>query len=839
MHNKTIPEVLRELNTTINGLSQDEAQRRLKIYGPNTLEEEEESKLKLFIRQFTSPFILILIVAGFLALFLGDVKDSIVVFGLITINGIIGFYQELKAQASIKALKALTAFKARVYRDGEERELDVSELVPGDVVQLAEGDVVPADIRLVDAVGLMVDESMLTGESIPVAKEVEKILPEDTPLHARNNCLYKGTVIVRGKAFGIVFATGKNTELGKIAQRVLEKSPESPLNRALASFGKKWILIVTTALALLLIIGYFQGRELKTLAFFAVAQLVSAVPEGLPIVVTIALVVGALRLSREKTLVKYLPAVETLGSATFICSDKTGTITLGKLRVEEYIAYDRGKLHLCAVFCNDSDGLKGDPLEIALIEWLEREEVRWDFLRAESERVWEHPFDTKRRLMAVIVESKDGGLDFYIKGALESLAKMCKEPVPEEVFRAHDKLASKGLRVLAFGYTKLISVPNSVDDVKIDLVGLVGFLDPPKEGVKDAVELAKKAGIRVIMITGDNLLTAKAIAEMVSIHEEGKNLILEGKDLERYDDKSLYEVLQSVSVVARATPEDKYRIVKVLQDHGEIVAVTGDGANDAPALKVADLGIAMGSGSQAAKDAAKMIIVDNNLSIIVTAIKTGRLISMNIAKVIRYLLSANSFQIFYNSFAILLGLPLPLYPTQILWINLVTDGVQDKAYPFTKFEGDPMKESPQKPAKIFLGKAQLFALFYNGLLMAIPHLFLFYYLLKIYPYEVALTISFTSSVVSQWAVGIQEVSQRPFFVNPLEYFKTNPYVYIGIVFGALLQLSAITFLSDYFHAVRLGVEHLPYLLLIPILTFFGIEIRKWIWLSYETKSVRI
>lgn len=836
MHYKSIPEVLQELGSTIQGLTEAEAQRRFKLYGPNALEEEEESKFKLFVRQFTSPFILILIAAGFLALYLGDLKDSLVVFGIIAVNGLIGFYQELKALASIKALRALTAFKTTVYREGKEREVPVEELVPGDIVSLQEGDVVPADIRLVDAVGLMVDEAMLTGESIPVAKEVEKVLPEDTPLHARNNCLYKGTVIVRGKALGIVFATGKATELGKIAKLIQEKSPESPLNRALSSVGKKWLLAIFVVLIGLLIVGYLQGRDIKNLAFFAVAQLVSAVPEGLPIIVTIALVVGAVRLSREKTLVKYLPSVETLGSATFICSDKTGTITVGKLQVEDFVAYDRARLHLCAVFCNDSDGLKGDPLEVALIEWLEREELRWDFLRAESERVWEHPFDTKRRLMAVIVESKSGELDFYVKGALESLAGMSKEKVPEEIFKDHDSLASKGLRVLAFGHTKLKSVPKSVDEVKIEIVGLVGFLDPPKEGVKEAVEVAKRAGLKVVMITGDNLLTAKAVAEMVGIHKEGENKVLTGKELSSLNDEELYQLLQKTSVIARATPEDKYRVVKVLQEHGEIVAVTGDGANDAPALKVADLGIAMGSGSQAAKDAAKMIIVDNNLAIIVNAIKRGRLISQNIAKVIRYLLSANSFQLTYNSLAILTGLPLPLYPTQILWINLVTDGVQDKAYPFTKFEGDPMREPPKNPLQTFLGKAQLLIVLYNGLLMAILHYLLFYYLLKVYSYEKALTISFTSAVISQWAVGIQEIGTKPFFANPVEYVKLNPYVYLGIFLGMILQISAITFLAEYFHSVFLSMEHLPYVLVVPLLTFLGLELRKWLLYKSQEKD---
>ena len=825
MHNKSPEETLKELRTGLEGLSEEEAKSRLVSYGYNLLKEERESRLKVFIRQFTSPFVLILLTAGFIALFLGDLKDALVVYGILLANGLLGFYQELKAMASIEALRSLTALRVKVIRDGVEREVDSKELVPGDLVLLSEGDVVPADIRLIESAGLMVDEAMLTGESLPVEKEASVVLQADTPLHARSNCLYKGTTLVRGKALGMVFTTGRNTELGKIAQRVQEESPESPLTKALGTFGKQWILILLVLLSLLVAIGIIQGRDPKTIVFFAIAQLVSAVPEGLPIVVTIALVVGAVRLSREKVLVKYLPAVETLGSATYICSDKTGTITLGKLKVSQYEAYDRKRLFLCSALCNDADAVRGDPLEIALLQWLEEERVNWEALRKGYERLWEHPFDTKRRLMAVIV-SGGSGFDFYVKGALESLARMCKEGCPAEVWQAHDKLAQKGLRVLAFGYARLDKVPESVEEVKIEVVGLVGFMDPPKEGVKEAVETAKRAGIRVIMITGDNLLTAKAIGRVVGIYQD-KDVAIEGKDIQRYSDEELYNILKRVSIVARATPEDKYRIVRVLQSKGEIVAVTGDGANDAPALRVADLGIAMGSGSQAAKDAAKMVIVDNNLAIIVNAIKRGRLIAKNISKVIRYLLSANSFQILYNSLAITTGLPLPLYPTQILWINLATDGVQDKAYPFTKYEGDPMKENPKNPMRVFMGREQLITLLYNGLLMAITHYILFVYLLKTYSYEVALTISFTSAVASQWAVGVQEVSERPFFRNPVEHIKLNPYVYLGIFIGTLLQLSAITFLADYFHAVSLSLEHIPYVVLLPVFTFFGIELRKW------------
>ena len=833
MHYKSPEEVLKELNTSHFGLSNEEAKRRLSIYGPNEIEEQKESLLSIFLRQYTNPLIVILIIAGILALFLGDWHDSVVVLGLVLINGVIGFYQELKAKASIESLKRLTKQKVTVIREGVEQEVDASLLVPGDLILLSEGDVVPADARLLEDSGLLVDEAILTGESVPVEKYSHIVLEEDTPIYERLNCVFKGTVVVRGKAKAVVYATGKNTQMGLLASKLEEKPPESPLTTAIGSFSKKWLIALIVIISLLVLIGIVQGRDWKFLVFFGIAQLVSAVPEGLPIVITIALVVGALRLAKNKVLVRHLPAVETLGSATFICSDKTGTITEGRLKVESYYPLDEEALFLCSALCNDSDGKKGDAVDLALLEWLDRIGFNWLGVRQAFERVWEHPFDTRRRFMAVVVKNGPS-YELYIKGAFESLLSMVENP-PNGLDKIHNSMAEKGLRVLAFGKAILDGIPESIDSVKLEIVGLVGFLDPPKEGVKEAVEKAKRAGIRLIMITGDNLLTAKAIASMVGIYREG-DLAIEGKKMSQYSDDELYELLKRVRVVARALPEDKYRIVKVLQSKGEIVAVTGDGVNDAPALRVANLGVAMGSGTQVSKDASAMIITDNNLSVIVQAIMIGRRISANIAKVIRYLLSTNVFEILYNSLAILTGKPLPLYPTHILWINLVTDGVQDKAYPFTKFEGDPFREKPKKPQKIFLGKKQLFYVIYNGTILALGHFILFGYLLEKYPYEIALTISFLSAVVSQWPVGIQEIGSKPFLLNPISYIKLNPYIYLGISIGMFLQFLAMSVFSEFFRVAQLNAEQLGYALIMPLVVFVALELRKWLEYLYEAYS---
>ncbi|WP_333784645.1 cation-transporting P-type ATPase [Thermocrinis sp.] len=823
MHHKTPEEVFKELKTSPLGLSEEEAKKRLGIYGPNEIEEKKESLLGIFLRQYTNPLILVLIAAGILALFFGDWHDSAVVLGLVFINGIVGFYQEVKAKASIESLKLLTRQKVRVIREGIEKEIDASLLVPGDLILLSEGDVVPADGRLLEESGLLVDEAILTGESLPVEKYSHLVLEEDTPIYERLNCVFKGTVVVRGRAKAVVYATGKNSQMGLLASKLEEKPPESPLTVAIGSFAKKWMVALIVIISLLVLVGIAQGRDWKFLVFFGIAQLVSAVPEGLPIVITIALVVGALRLVKNKVLVRHLPAVETLGSATFICSDKTGTITEGRLRVEDYYSLDEEALIFCAALCNDSDGKKGDAVDLALLEWLDRIGFNWLGIRRVFERVWEHPFDTRRRLMAVVVRN-GSHYELYVKGALESLSDMT-DNVAQDLIKTHDRMAENGLKVLAFGKAVLDRVPDSIDSLKLEIVGLVGFLDPPKEGVKEAIEKARRAGIRVIMITGDNLLTAKAVASMVGIYRDG-DLAIEGRQMAEYSDDELYELLKRVSVVARALPEDKYRIVKVLQSKGEIVAVTGDGVNDAPALRVANLGVAMGSGAQVSKDASAMIITDNNLSAIVQAIMLGRQISTNIAKVIRYLLSTNMFEILYNSLAILTGKPLPLYPTHILWINLVTDGVQDKAYPFTKHEDDPFKEKPKKPQEVFLGRRQLFYIIYNGTIMAFGHFILFSYLLEKYPYQTALTISFISAVFSQWSVGIQEISKKPFLINPISYVKLNPYIYLGISIGMFLQFLAIFVFSEFFQIIEPNIQQLGYALIMPGIIFIAVETRK-------------
>ncbi len=824
-HSLTGEEALKILGSSINGLSEEEAVIRLKKYGYNSIQDKKESLLSIFLRQFNNPLVYILLVAIGITFYMGDRIDSAIIGVIVLINGLLGFFQEVKARASVESLKKMTETKARVIRNGKEETVSVSQVVPGDIIVVVEGDVVPADIRLIEASGLLVDESILTGESIPVEKKADVVLPEDTPLYKRNNILFKGTIVVRGKGKGVVFATGKNTQIGKIAEKIKEKSPDSPLNRALKTFSLKWMITLFIILGFILFLGIVQGRELYKVFLLIISELVSAVPEGLPLVVTFVLVMGALALARKKTLVKYLPAVETLGSATYIVSDKTGTITEGRLRVEDFTTTDKEVLYLAAALCNDADEEKGDPLEIALLKWLSETGFDWKKARKAYKRVWEHPFDTHLRLMATI-NKIDGEEYLFVKGAFETLSKMAVNDVsPFE--KQHDEMAQKGLRVLAFGFSKVMDIPDDIEKAKIQIIGLVGFIDPPKKGVKEAVETARKAGIRVIMVTGDNLKTATAVAEMVSIYKEG-DLALSGSKLSEYSDEELYNLLKMTSVVARATPEDKFRIVKVLQRHREIVAVTGDGVNDVPALKVADLGIAMGSGTEAAKDVAKMIITDNNLSVIVDAVKQGRAISHNIRKVIYYLLSCSFGEITLLTTAFLFKLPLPLYPIQILWINLVTEGVQDKTFAFGKDEKNLMEEKPKKPEKTFFDRRQLFDIFYAAGIMGMINFMLFMYLLGIVSYEKAVTITFSSLIANQWFNGFQAITEEPFFKNISKSFTVNPYMYLGAGIGFILQLGAVYVFPQWIHTVPLDLKDWLYVLGTSVSVFLLIEIKKWV-----------
>lgn len=829
MHDKSIIDVITFLQANTEGLTDSEVQKRLKKYGLNKVEIQEEGLFKIFIRQFTSPLIIILMLASMIALYFGELKDFVFIMVVVAINGGIGFYEEFKAKGKLKELLNLTVPKVDVVRDGKVVEIPADYITVGDVVIVKEGDVIPADMRLIESNNTLVDESILTGESIPVEKFADVVLPSDTPVYERRNIAFAGTAVNRGIAKGVVYAVGLNTEMGKIYSKLKVKDRQTPLTRTIKKFSKNLLLTITVLLSVIFTFGLVQGRNFQEMLMLIIAQLVSSVPEGLPIVITIILVVGAMTLYKRKVLIRQLPAVEALGSATFICTDKTGTITENKLTVNQVYSLEPQLNHLVFALANDSDIEKGDPLEIAMLKWLEDNGYNYIGLRQENPRIWLFPFDTKLKLMASINKVK--GKDYlFIKGAFESLEKLSENSGDlEKLKQEHDEMAESGLRVLAFGYTEINAIPEDILTVKIKLTGLIGFLDPPKQTAIEAVKAAKEAGINIMMITGDNLKTAKKVAQMVGIYEEGK-LAIEGKDLSNYTDEQLKNILKTVSVVARSTPEDKYRIVKVLQQSGEEVVMMGDGVNDMPAVKSADLGIAMNEGAQATKSVAKMVLLERDLSVIVDAIKIGRRISHNIRKVILYLVSTSMGEIILLFFAFMLALPQPLYATQILWINLITDGIQDKPLVLTKEEKWIFQLKPQVFSRWFLDKFQLYKIFTFSVFMATVNIFLFKHLLdKGYQLEIAITITFTSVVFSQWAHGIQAVREYPFFYNPIENFRLNPYIFLILIFaGVPVQIFGIYFLSDFIHSKPINLEDWAYPLIVFSLCFLFLELRKWL-----------
>ncbi|MFA6137208.1 MAG: cation-transporting P-type ATPase [Sulfurimonas sp.] len=819
-----IDELLLELNTTHNGLEIVEAQKRYEEFGPNVLSEEESSKIAIFLNQFASPIVLILVAAAVISAFMDHTKDAIIISFILIINALLGFYQELKAETSIRSLQKLTESHSRVLRNGIETTLPSRELVPGDIVLVGEGDVVPADMRLLQSFALQVDEALLTGESLACDKASEAVLAQTALLYEQKNCLFCGTSVVRGKGVGVVFATAESTVMARIAQAAQQSSPHSPLTQAIRHLSARLLGAIITILFVLGIISLYQGRSIDETVMILLAQLVSAVPEGLPIVITVILAIGAYRLSHHKILVRHLPSVESLGSATLIATDKTGTITEGILSVKESFALDMSRLRRCAALCNDAREQQGDSVDIALSRWLGSD---FDILNSDFERVFDHPFDSASRMMAT-VNRVDGGDKLHVKGAYEALLAHSTNCAEERKILSdvHDMMALQGLRVLAFGVSD--SEWENPHQWKITLVGLIGFADKAKEGVKEAIMLAKNAGIRLIMITGDNPITAGVIAKEVGLMKEEDSILL-GKEIETLSDDALFDSLKHTSVIARAMPEHKYRIVRILQKRGDVVAVTGDGVNDVPALKAADLGIAMGSGSEAAKSSAKMVIVDNNLGVIINAIRQGRVIADNLRKVIFYLLSTSLGEIIIITCAIVMALPLPLHPTQILWVNIVTDGVCDKTFAVCKEEGDVMHRSVRPISRQFFDSILVYRIVWFACVTAVMVLGLFLYLLSHnYSHDKAMTAAFTTLVMAQWINAIlSQKESEPFFKNIRTSLGINPWIWAGVALGMGLQAIALYILPEWFHVIPPTAEIWGYILIASLGIFTLAEGYKW------------
>lgn len=815
-HFLSIEETFRKYESDPEGLSSETVHQRLQEFGKNQLEEKNISKVTLFFRQFHNPLVYILFAASFISISVAKITDFFAIIGIILINGLIGFYQELKAAKTIQGLKEMTESQSRVIRNGELVEIPSSELVPGDYQLFQEGELISADVRLTKAESLTINEASITGESTPVIKDAEEVLEQDTPAFELKNMLLTGTSIMRGSGEGIVVQTGANTYLASIAEKAQEDSPETPLTKAIRYFSNRYILLMIGLFAFMGLVGYMQGRSLLDLAYILLAGIVSAVPEGLPLVVTLVMVIGTIALSKHKALVRSLSSVETLGSVTVLASDKTGTITKGTLTVEQVFSSDEKKLKKIAALCNDARGKSGDPLDVALAHWVDA----FQEIREKHPRIWTHPFDSKLMLMATATDE-----ELYVKGAFEALKEKATSQDLQEIERTYHKFLEQGLRTLAFGCGEKTENrdPNSWE---ITITGLIGFIDPAKEGVKEAVGFAQKAGIHTIMITGDHPKTAQAIAESVGI--DAKSCVT-GQEVASLSDEELTEAIEKSSVLARILPEHKYRVVQALQAADELVAVTGDGVNDVPALKAADIGIAMGSGSAAAKDASDMVITDNNLKIIVDAIRNARVIADNIRKVIYYLCATSLMEVILIALSIFSNLPLPLTALQILWINIVTDGVQDKMFAFAKEEGNVMERGPRPPKRQFFAPMQIFRIAYFSIVLGGMTFLLYLYLLdQGHPLITIHTMVFTTVVFMQWANGLQAQKEKePYLKNIWSSLTINPLIFVGLGGSFLLQGIPLYLLPEIFHCTPLSFHEMLYPIGGFCLSFFAVELRKW------------
>ena len=945
--------IFADLNTSENGLTDTEVRERLQKFGPNKLAEEERiSKWKILLHQFTSPLIYILLIAAVVTAFLQEYKDTGVIVAIVLLNAVVGYIQEYKAEKSVRALKSMVVARARVLRDGKELEINGEDLVPGDIVFLASGSRVPADLRLIKTIELRADESMLTGESIP-AEKMASIIPEDnlTPGDQRNMA-FMGTVVVNGRAKGVAVATGARTVLGQIARDVQELGvTKSPLQEKIDRFAQTIGIIVLVASALLFLIGILVGISAKDMFMTAVAAAVAAIPEGLPIVVTITLAIGVARMAQRNAIIRKLPAVETLGSTTVICSDKTGTLTKNEMTVQR--VFDGGQIYeltgsgyepqgdileegrhinttavpgLLMLFrigllCNESDlyledehyKVDGDPTEAALIVSAMKAGLKPEEEREFYPQLFIIPFESERGYMATLHRHGDRHLVF-VKGAPEKLLEICAEcrlDAWAEIPRVADHFAREGLRVLGMAFKEVPAGQTEITmaDLQTGLIfaGLQGMIDPPRPEAIDAVAGCKKAGIRVVMITGDHAVTAVAIAKKLGIEPEevvvedlaakpleamtdeelltvtqeaarvlarragldgappasltGRHIqamsdmeffafvkevlaalvkragpegavrqVLAGKEIETMSDATLFHLVQKVSVYARVAPNHKLRITQQLLKHREIVAMTGDGVNDAPALKAAHIGIAMGkTGTDVAKEASDMVIADDNFASIYQAVGLGRVVFDNIRKVTFFLIPTGIAAIVSILATVMLGLPLLYLPAQLLWINLVTNGLQDVALAFEPGEKDVLDRPPRPPQEGIMSRLLIERTILVALIISAGIVYEYVHALNQgASLEKARTIAVTTMVFFQFFQAYNSRSEMHslFTMNPLG----NPFLFFGTIAAFIAHLAAIYLpaMQWIFRLEPIGAMEWLRIGLVSVTVLIAVEIDKWL-----------
>ncbi|MGB9844394.1 calcium-transporting P-type ATPase, PMR1-type [Methanothermobacter tenebrarum] len=767
-------EILEELATSKDGLSSEEARKRLSKYGENELvEEKKEGPLRLFLNQFMDVLIILLIVAALVSYFIGDLLDSMVILFVVVVNAIIGFMQEYRAEKAMEKLKSLIATEAVVIRDGETKKIPARELTIGDLVVIEEGDNVPADLRLIETSELRIDESIITGESIPVHKTHELSEKGD-------NIAYMDSNVVSGRGKGVVIAVGMETSIGKIAGMIQEEEGKTPLQEKISRLGKSLGFIAVIVCFMVFILQFLKGINIVETFMTAVSLAVASVPEGLPAILTLTLALGMQKMARSNAIIRKLLAVETLGSCTFICTDKTGTLTLNKMRVRKPLLTSKDRaLEVCAL-CNNAsfsnDKVIGDPTDAALLLFARDNGYIREELEEEYPRIKEIPLDSDRKRMSTI-HSSTSGYYLFIKGAPEIILERTgyieeegkirkfKDADLEYWKKKLDEMTSQALRVLGLAYKPLTDLDDE-KDLERDLifVGLVGMMDPPRKEAAEAIETCKKAGIKVVMITGDHKDTAVAIAKELNLMEDGEAIT--GEELDKLTDEEFESMVEDIRVYARVFPQQKVRIVETLQRRGHVVAMTGDGVNDAPALKKAAIGVAMGSGTDVAKEASDMVLQDDNFATIVKAVKEGRTIFDNIRRFVKFQLSTNVGAILTIVSSSVMNMPLPFNPIQILWINIIMDGPPAQSLGVEPPERDIMSRKPEKEE--ILPQRNLLRIVLAGIIMAIGTLAIYTY--KLYSGdENATTIAFTTFVMFQ-IFNVFNCKSQGGFSNKLLFF---------------------------------------------------------------------
>lgn len=877
-HSLGADEALKRLGSSASGLTETEAKNRLSHYGPNELSRRKKATpILVFLRQFLSPLIYVLLVAGIVSLLVGHMVDAAVVFGVLVINAVIGFLQETQAEKSMEALMRMAAPKAKVKRDGAVRLLPAREVVPGDILSLEAGDKIPADTRLLETSNLTIDESMLTGESMPADKHTSPVA-EDSPVADRDDMVHMGTVIASGRAIGLAVRTGMSTEMGKIASSIQEVKPEeTPLQKNISRLSRYLVFLFLGVTAILMIVGVLKGLGLLDMFLLAVAAAVAAIPEGLPAVLTVVLSIGMRAMARRNAIVRKLLAVETLGATTVICSDKTGTLTLNQMTVRRLYTHGNmievtgegyepkgefrreGKpltlekggsttlLLQIVALCNDARltrdkgraGIIGDPTEGALTVAAAKAGIHKEQLEQSYPRLDEVPFESEKQYMATL-HAQNGSRVVYVKGAAERLLPFSQyflkdgRVVPlqaadsETFMSAATAMAREALRVIAMAYVELPPKTDKLIESTIKdglvFVGLAGMEDPPREEAREAVKLCKQAGVKVIMVTGDNKVTAESVARQLDL---AQGRAVAGKELGKMSDEELSREIEQISVFARIEPLHKLRIVKSLKRLGHVVAMTGDGVNDAPALKAADIGIAMGiSGTDVAKEASNMVLADDNFASVVAAIEEGRAIFSRLRNVLFYSLNTNLSELMVLILSILFIGTSPLLAVQILWINLVTDTAGDIPLGLEPKSGDELKRPPRRSGVGLVYPGLFLRIICMATLIGLGSFLIFRWAESRMSLDAARTLTFCSVAAFEWFIAFSARSDER-SVFQLGLFRNRALV-LSIAAAALLQLAVVYVpsLQVAFHTVPIGITDWAVVVMAGGGLFLAEEVRK-------------